>query len=111
LIASSFSKCVHAVHAGMHVGEAAAIRYGLKDLGFAPRGEASRLITNGPRRSAMRFPLATRGVLWNRCDFADWRRSATHPTEPITTAIANGNYGALPVARFLNWYGGLDWNV
>ena len=29
----------------MHVREAAAIRYRLKNLGFAPRGEAGRLIT------------------------------------------------------------------
>src|SRR5216684_7236920 len=42
-----------AIHPGMHVREAAAIRYGLKNLGFAPRGEAGRLITNGMSRSAM----------------------------------------------------------
>ena len=59
-----------AIHPGMHVREAAAIRYGLKNLGFAPRGEAGRLITNGMSRSAMRFPLAARDVVWNRCDLA-----------------------------------------
>jgi hypothetical protein len=59
-----------AIHPGMHVREAAAIRCGVKDLGFAPRGEAGRLITNGMSRSAMRFPLAARDVVWNRCDLA-----------------------------------------
>src|SRR5260370_34663222 len=45
-----------------HVREAAAIRYGLKNLGFAPGGE---------------------DVVWNRCALAVrhgiWRRSAIHP--------------------------------
>jgi len=59
-----------AIHPGMHVREAAAIRYGLKNLGFAPRGEAGRLITNGMSRSAMRFPLAARDVVWNRCELS-----------------------------------------
>jgi hypothetical protein len=54
----------------MHVREAAAIRYGLKNLGFAPRGEAGRLITNGMSRSAMRFPLAARDVVWKRCELS-----------------------------------------
>jgi hypothetical protein len=59
-----------ATHPGMPVRKAAAIRYGVKDLGFAPRGEAGRLITNGMSRSAMRFPLAARDVVWNRYDLA-----------------------------------------
>ena len=59
-----------AIHPGMHVREAAAIRYGLKNLGFAPHGEPSRLITNGMSRSAMRFPLAARDVVWNRCELS-----------------------------------------
>src|SRR6266446_3463880 len=76
-----------AIHPGMHVREAAAIRYGLKNLGFAPRGEAGRLITNGMSRSAMRFPrwrpVMLSGIGANLAvRHGIWRRSAIHPQPP-----------------------------
>ena len=88
----------------MHVREAAAIRYGLKNLGFAPGGEAGRLITNGMSRSAMRFPLAARDVVWNRCDLAVrhgiCRRSAIHGAGAWTPTRSTAWYGkSNPVDR------------
>jgi len=71
----------------MHVREAAAIRYGLKNLGFAPRGEAGRLITNGMSRSAMRFPLAARDVVWNRCELSRSARDLAKVGNPPGVAI------------------------
>jgi len=71
----------------MHVREAAAIRYGLKNLGFAPRGEAGRLITNGMSRSAMRFPLAARDVVWNRCELSRSARDLAKVGNPPNPAI------------------------
>src|SRR5229473_6194114 len=70
-----------------HVREAAAIRYGLKNLGFAPGGEAGRLITNGMSRSAMRFPLAARDVVWNRCELSRSARDLAKVGNPPTAAI------------------------
>src|SRR5713226_4230996 len=76
-----------AIHPGMHVREAAAIRYGLKNLGFAPRGEAGRLITNGMSRSAMRFPLAARDVVWNRCELSRSARDLAKVGNPPEAAF------------------------
>jgi hypothetical protein len=74
----------------MHVREAAAIRYGLKNLGFAPRGEPSRLITNGMSRSAMRFPLAARDVVWNRCELSRSARDLAKVGNPPTGDVPGG---------------------
>jgi hypothetical protein len=79
-----------AIHPGMHVREAAAIRYGLKNLGFAPRGEPSRLITNGMSRSAMRFPLAARDVVWNRCELSRSPRDLAKVGNPPTGDVPGG---------------------
>jgi hypothetical protein len=74
----------------MHVREAAAIRYGLKNLGFAPPGEPSRLITNGMSRSAMRFPLAARDVVWNRCELSRSARDLAKVGNPPTGDVPGG---------------------
>lgn len=88
-----------AIHPGMHVREAAAIRYGLKNLGFAPRGEAGRLITNGMSRSAMRFPLAARDVVWNRCELSrsarDLAKVGNPPQAAVTPRAANSGLGSI----------------
>ena len=97
-----------AIHPGMHVREAAAIRYGLKNLGFAPRGEAGRLITNGMSRSAMRFPLAARDVVWNRCELSRSARDLAKVGNPpiadtqLTTPEPSGgiwSLGSAPLNR------------
>jgi hypothetical protein len=73
-----------AIHPGMHVREAAAIRYGLKNLGFAPGGE---------------------DVVWNRCDLAVrhgiWRRSAIHPLETLVFGDRNGRFGIMTARALL----------
>ncbi len=92
-----------AIHPGMHVREAAAIRYGLKNLGFAPRGEAGRLITNGMSRSAMRFPLAARDVVWNRCELSRSARDLAKVGNPPIWAVRRG-------CREINLLGTQDWN-
>ena len=83
-----------AIHPGMHVREAAAIRYGLKNLGFAPRGEAGRLITNGMSRSAMRFPLAARDVVWNRCELSRSARDLAKVGNPPISAVRRSCRGS-----------------
>ena len=95
-----------AIHPGMHVREAAAIRYGLKNLGFAPRGEAGRLITNGMSRSAMRFPLAARDVVWNRCELSrsarDLAKVGNPPSADLRPSVSSVRFATTGYARSKN---------